>query len=100
MADQVDEGVGRLNGELRADDRDLGLDRFGNDKRFAFWDLVPPRPYAISEGWLSPWTPRFRDCDSCGGKGEVIAASPTREGIVDRRLQCGCGRTWRQVIAD
>jgi hypothetical protein len=39
-----------------------------------------------------------RECD-CGATATVIRSS-VREGVVDRRLRCGCGRTWRQIIVD
>lgn len=39
---------------------------------------------------------RYRDC-TCGADGEVISGTK-RHGVTDRRLRCGCGRQWRQII--
>lgn len=43
-------------------------------------------------------TLRYRECDGCGGTAAVIGGS-ARDGTIDRRLRCGCGRTWRQIIS-
>lgn len=45
----------------------------------------------------SPFSATFADC-SCGATAWVMAARVNDVGTIDRRLQCLCGRKWRQVI--
>lgn len=45
---------------------------------------------------LSIFAARYLECE-CGAKPEVKGGS-IRSKVVDRQIECDCGRRWRQLI--